>query len=298
MKKLKLLLFSLFLIPLVSAEEECGLLNLAVCIPQKIYDFILNVINSPIQPLLTFTKALLTEPINLSVFSSIWAIILYILSLFYGLLILYSGVNFMISGYDVAKREKAKEWFKNIIIMIVLVQASYFIYSAVIDINSLLTSGVINLVDTHFFMLTADNIINIGLQFFLGIFYVFTLLITILMLTLRYIIVAVGVVFIPIGIFLYFIPPLQSYGKLILNFLGICIFVTFFDSIVFLAGAKLVELQLFANFKIVVMISVFAIANSLMFYLMFFSAIKSAFKTGEKAVSVVTTVTKYAAALA
>jgi hypothetical protein len=199
----------------------------------------------------------------------------------------------MISGYDVVKREKAKQWFKNLLIMMVLVQASYFIYSTIIDINSLLTSGVINLVDTHFFMLTADNIINIGLQFFLGIIYVITLLITILILTLRYLIVAIGVVFIPLGIFFYFIPPLQSYGKLILNFLGICIFVTFFDSLVFLAGSKLVELPLFANFKIVVMITAFSISNFLMFYLMFFTALKSAFKTGESIAGTVASVAKY-----
>lgn len=283
----------IFFIPLISAEEECGLLNLATCIPQKIYDFILNVINAPIQPLLTFTNNLLTEPVNLSVFSSVWAIVLYILSLFYGLLMLYSGFNFMISGYDAVKREKAKEWFRNILIMIVLIQASYFIYSTIIDINSLLTSGVINLVDMNFFRLTADNIINIGLQFFLGIFYVLTLIFTILFLTLRYIIVAVGVIFVPIGIFLYFIPPLREYGKLIVNFLGICIFVTFFDSLVFLAGSKLIELQLFANFKIVVMIAAFSIANFLMFYLMFFSALKSAFKTGEKVAVTVGSVAKY-----
>jgi len=278
--------------------DECGLLNLATCIPQKIYDFILNVINAPIQPLLNFTKSLLTEPVSLSTFSSIWAIMIYILSLFYGLLILYSGFNFMVSGYDVAKREKAKEWFKNILIMIILVQASYFIYSTIIDMNSLLTSGIINMVDPQFFMLTADNIVNIGLQFFFGTLYVLTLIFTSLFLAFRYMFVAVGVVFVPIGIFLYFIPPLQGYGKLILNFLGICIFITFFDSIIFLAGAKLVEIPLFANFKILVMVSIFTATNLLMFYLMFFSAIKSALNTGKEVYGNVAFVTKIAALFA
>jgi hypothetical protein len=273
--------------------EECGILNLATCIPEKLYDYFLNIINAPIQPLLTFTKSLLTEPVNISLFGSIWAIIIYILSMFYGLLLMYSGFNFMISGYDVVKREKAKEWFKNIFIMIILIQMSYFIYSTVIDLNSLMTSGIINMVDEKFFLLTADNIINLGLEFFLGIFYVLTLIFSVIFLTLRYIIVAIGVVFIPIGIFLYFIPPLKCYGKLILNFLGICIFVTFFDSLILLAGSKLVDIQVFANFKIVVMISVFSIANFLMFYLMFFSALKSAFNTGESVAGTVASVAKY-----
>jgi hypothetical protein len=274
-------------------SDECGLLNLATCIPEKLYDYFLNIINAPIQPLLTFTKSLLTEPVNISLFGSIWAIIIYIVSMFYGLLLLYSGFNFMISGYDAVKREKAKEWFRNIFIMMILIQMSYFIYSLVIDMNSLMTSGIINMTDERFFLLTADNIINLGLQFFLGIFYVLTLIFSVIFLALRYIIVAIGIVFVPIGIFLYFIPPLNSYGRLILNFLGICIFVTFFDSLILLAGSKLVELSIFTNFKIVVMISVFSIANFLMFYLMFFSALKSAFKTGESLAGTVASVAKY-----
>jgi len=273
--------------------DECGLLNLATCIPQKLFDFIISVINAPIQPLLDLTKSLLTEPVNLSIFGSIWAIIMYILSMFYGLLLLYAGFNFIISGYDVIKRDKAKTWFRNIIIMIVLVQMSYFIYSTFIDINSLITSGIVNMVDSRFFLLTADNIINIGLELFLGLIYVITLLFSVLLLTLRYIFVAVGVILIPIGIFLYFIPPLNSYGKLIINFLGICIFITFFDSLILLAGSKIVEIPLFENFKILVMIACFSIVNFLMFYFVIFSALKSAFKTGENVAGNIASVAKY-----
>ena len=284
---------SLLFIPLVSAEEECGLLNLSSCLPQKLYDFFINIINSPIQPLLTLTKALMTEPIKLEAFVSLWAIILYVLSIFYGLLMLYSGFNFMISGYDVVKRTKAKEYFRNIFIMIVLVQASYFIYSAVIDINSLLTAGVVSLVDQKFFLITADNIVNIGLQFLFALLYVSTLLLTVIMLTFRYILVAAGVVFVPIGIFLYFIPPVNHYGKLILNFLGTCIFITFFDSLILLVCSKLIDIPIFQNFKILVMITAFAIVNFIMFYFIIFSALKSAVKTGEKTAGIAIAVGKY-----
>ena len=284
---------SFLLIPLVSAEEECGLLNLSSCLPQKLYDFFINILNSPIQPLLTLTKALMTEPIKLEMFVSLWAIILYVLSIFYGLLMLYSGFNFMISGYDVVKRTKAKEWFRNIFVMIVLVQASYFIYSAVIDVNSLLTAGVISLVDQNFFLITADNIVNIGLQFLFAVLYVFTLIITVIMLTFRYIIEAGGVVFVPIGIFLYFIPPVNNYGRLILNFLGTCIFITFFDSLILLVCSKLIDIPVFQNFKILVMITAFGIVNFLMFYFIIFSALKSAVKSGEKAAGIAVAVGKY-----
>lgn len=292
-KQLSILLKIILALPLVSAEEECGLLNLASCIPQKIYDFIINLLNAPLKPLLDLLKSLLTEPINLSLFSSLWAIIIYVISLFYGILMLYSGVNFMLSGYDIVKREKAKQWFMNLFLMIIFVQASYFIYELVIDMESLLTAGVVNMIDKYFFMITADNIINIGLQFLFVMVYVLVLFITVLLLVFRYIIVAVGVVFVPIGIFLYFIPPLRDYGKLILNFLGICLFLTFFDSLIFLVCSKITEIPLFANFKILVMISALVFVNILMFYLMFFSAIKSAIKTTNEVAVTVGAVAKY-----
>ncbi len=272
---------------------ECGLLNLATCIPQKIYDFFLNILNSPLDPLLSLIKSLLTEPVNLRLYSPVWAIIIYVLSLFYGLLLLYSGFNFILSGYDVVKREKAKEWFRNIIIMIVLVQTSFFIYSLVIDLNSLLTAGVIGLIDQNFFRLTADNIINIGLQFFFTITYVLILFIAAIVLTLRYILVASGVVFIPIGIFLYFIPPLKSYGKALINFFGICIFISFFDSLIFLVCSKLLDVPIFDNYKILIMITAFIIANLLMLYFMIFSLFKAVFNFGSKIIAPIVMVAKY-----
>jgi hypothetical protein len=269
--------------------EECGLMNLGSCIPEKLYDFTMNLLNAPIQPLLDLVKNLLTHPVNLNLFNGLWAIIIYTISLFYGILLLYSGFNFIISGYDSQKRAKAKEWLRNVFLMVVLVQASYFLYSVVIDLGSLLTIAIINLIDENFFLLTIDNLVNIGLQFFFCAFYVITLLLTTLLLTIRYIIVAVGVVFTPIAVFLYFIPPLNHYGKVIFNFLGICIFITFFDALIFLVCSQLVEITLFANFKILVMICAFSISNLLMLYLILFSALKSAFTTGGKVASVVAT---------
>jgi len=272
---------------------DCGITNLGSCLPQMFFNFILNLLNAPLQPLLTLVNNLMTNPVNLNLFSSIWAIIVYILSMFYGLLMLYSGFNFMISGYDVVKRAKAKEWFRNIFIMIVLVQASFFIYQLFVDLGSLLTNGTLSLVNSSFFLLTADNPSNIGLGFIFALLYGLILLFTVIVLTLRYLIIALGVVFFPIGIFCYFIPPLRSYGRLILNFLGICIFVTFIDALIFLVCSQLLSVPVFQNIKILVMISAFLFADILMFYLMFFSAIKSSLDFTGRTSVIVTSVAKY-----
>lgn len=261
---------------------ECSLLNLATCLPEKFFQYLVSIINAPIKPLLSFVKVLLSEPINLSLFVSLWAIIIYLISMFYGLLLLYSGFNFMISGYDVQKREQAKAWLRNIVIMVVLIQSSFLIYELAIEISSILTTAILSLLDKNFFLLTFDNIINIGLQLIFFFVYLLALLLTTIILIIRYVIVAVGVVFFPIAIFFYFIPPLRQYGSLILNFLGITVFITFFDSIILIGFSKLLEIQLFSTMKILVMISAFLFIDALMFFLMFFSIIKAGMNIATK----------------
>jgi hypothetical protein len=272
---------------------DCGLLNLASCIPQKLYEFIISIINAPIQPLLTHIKDLLIEPMDISILSSVWATILYVLSALYGLLLLYSGLNLMLSGHNAVKRAKSKEWFQNIFLLIILTQMSFFLYGLVLDLSASMTAGIMSLVSPDFFLLTADNLINIGLEFFLGMIYVITLIITFIFLTARYLIIGIGVVFFPIGIFLYFVPPLQDYGKLILNYLGVTIFVVFFDAIILLVGSQLIQIPFFENIKIVVMICIFASTNFLMLYFLLFTIIKSAFKSANSATGDIVAVTKH-----
>ena len=43
---------------------ECGLSNLAVCLPEKLVEYLLIIVNAPIQALLTLVKSLMTEPVN------------------------------------------------------------------------------------------------------------------------------------------------------------------------------------------------------------------------------------------
>ena len=131
-KLMTLLLLTLLVVPLAYAEEEkCGLTNLAVCIPQKFYEFTLNVVNAPLQPFLDLTKNLLSEPVNIENFIPLWAVIIYIISIFYGLFIIIAGFNLIVSGYSSERRERAKQWLKNVVLMVFFVQASYYIYSII-----------------------------------------------------------------------------------------------------------------------------------------------------------------------
>lgn len=256
---------------------ECSLINLGACLPEKFFEFVLSILNAPITPFLDVTLNLLSEPIDLSVFITLWVIVVYMLSMFYALLLISAGYSFMISGYDSSKRENAKEWLKNIIIMIILVQASFFLYQLFIDLSAAMTSATLSLVDENFFLISVEGIGDLGLAIMLSFVYIAVLVITSLVLTLRYAIVAIGVVLLPIGIFLYFLPPLKQYGSLILNFIGIAVFITFFDAIILIGFSKLADVSVFSDMKILVLISAFLLIDVIMLLLMLFSAVKGVF---------------------
>ena len=106
--------------------------------------------------------------------------------------------------------------------------------------------------------------------------YLLALLTTLIFLALRYICVSVGVVFCAIGIFCYFVEPLEAYGKLILNYLGVLISIPFFCSIILLASSKFLEVSIFRDLKILVMIGGFSLVNIFILLLTLFVISKAA----------------------
>ena len=285
MKKIILpLLLVIILLPSVMASShtptpssECSLSNLGACLTENFFEYLLAIIlTGPLVPLLIFIERLLTASVSIELFFAIWNIIRYILSFFYLFFFLYAGYVFLTGNNDPIKRAHAKEMLQNTVLMMVLINGSYYLYQVILDLSSVLNSSIIRMVEPTFFLLTADNIVNIGLQFMLSGVYGLTLLLTVIMLTLRYIVVSLGVVLLPIGIFLYFIPPLKGYGKFILNMLGIFIFITFIDLLIILACSLIINVPLFANFKIIVMITCFTLINYTLWLAIKFALKKSA----------------------
>jgi hypothetical protein len=261
---------------------NCGLVNLGACLPEMFFNFLFNVVNAPIQPFLQIVLNLLSADVHTQIFLSLWVIIVYMLSMFYALLLVGVGISFLISGYDSEKRESAKEWIRNIIIMIVLVQSSFFLYQLVLDLASSMTSATLNIVDENFFSIQVSSTIGLGLALSLGIVYVAVLILTALVLTLRYAIVAIGIVLLPIGIFFYFLPKLRGFGSLILNILGISIFITFFDAILLIGFSALMNVGVFSNLQIIILISAFLLIDILMVVLLFFAITRAAFSIYNK----------------
>ncbi len=256
---------------------DCALLNLGTCLPQKFFEYLLSILNAPINRFMALNLNLLSERISITVFSDFWVIIVYMLSMFYALLLLATGFSFMMSGHDVVKRENSKQWLRNIVIMIILIQSSFFIYQLAIDLSANMTSATLSLLDRNFFNISLDGITDVALQLPFSLLYITTLITSSLILTIRYAIVAIGVVLFPLAIFFYFFNPLKQYGVLVLNFLGISIFVTFLDSILLIGFSKLAEVDVFSGMKILILICSFMIINIFMLSLMFFSIVKAGF---------------------
>ncbi|MDP4012020.1 MAG: hypothetical protein Q8R00_00220 [Candidatus Nanoarchaeia archaeon] len=281
MKKiLVLILVALLIFPSVNAKEDkkdsCSLLNISKCISDVFFKGLLSVVNAPISFLSNLVKKLLTSPLKASYFKDIWQAMVYVISAFYGILFMYSGFIFMISGGNAERREKAKSYLKNLIIMIVLVQASFFIYNIAGDINNKMTSGVFNLIDEDFFKVETHNLGNLIFEFMFYTLYLIFIMITLLLLVMRNSILDLGIVIFPFGLSFYFFEPLKSYGKSILHFLGSNMFVGFFISIILLAFSKLVDIESDATIKTLVLMNAFLIISLLLVYVMLFSLIKSA----------------------
>lgn len=251
-KVLPIILF-LAVIPSVSASD-CGLSNLGSCLPEMFMEYLVSIANATLQPLISAVQIFLTTAPLIDIMIGIWAIIIYCLSLFYGLMIMWAGLQFLVSGFDVQRRQAAKEWLQNTILMIVLVQGSFYLYGLILDVSASLTSGITGLIDPQFFLLTTDNNVNIALQFIFAVIYALILVITLILLGVRYSFVTMGVLFFPLGIFCYYVAPLRSYGRLILQMLMMLVFVTVIDAVILLGSSMLLTIDIFQNFKILVMI--------------------------------------------
>jgi len=220
---------------------ECGLSNLAQCLPEMFFEFLVSLLNGALQSLLDVVYFFLTNTVNPSLLLPIWEIMIYVLSMFYGIFLISAGFNLMISGYDVKKREKAKGWLGNVLFMVISVQGSYFWYILITNIAGSMTGAVFNLISSDFFLVNSMSSMTLGFTLASSVVYSLVLILTILFLGIQYLVVFSGVLIFPFGLFFYFIPMLRSYGMLIIHSLIAFIFIPFFMSLQLLVASKIFE---------------------------------------------------------
>lgn len=187
-----------------------------------------------ITPLLETAKVLITYNIDPNNYAQYWQAIVVVLSAFYLLLFVIVGLKFLLGSYSPEQRTEAKEWLKNAIFLLVLINASLLIYSLLLQLSQGIAVTLWNNGLEEFFRFENASAIDLLWLIIIAI----ALFLALLSLFFRHLIVIVGVMLFPIGLFLYFIEPLRGYGSGILNVLGAGVFMQVLDVII-LIGVSL-----------------------------------------------------------
>jgi hypothetical protein len=216
---------------------ECEISNIGECISEQIFGYFNNLINSAIEPILEVIKNMLISNIDLSPFHSIWQIMLYLIGVCYLIIFVYCGITLMHSGGDPVKRTKAKSLLQNTIILLMLTSMSYFMYDAILSVVSHMTNGFYDYVNQSF--LQSNGTSNFALEFVLSIFYLITLLFTVSLMGLRNFVVAVAVILLPLALFMYTLPMIKSFGKIIINCLIAFTLIPLVNVIILIVGSML-----------------------------------------------------------
>ncbi len=245
----------------------CSILNLADCVISNFTDFVLMIVNAPIDFLLTTIHTLLTTKPAIELFYSLWLVIVGVISAFYGLAVLFAGFNLITAGYSAERRAIAKEWLQNVLLMIIAVNASYLLYTAIAEVATGFSAGLLSMIPQEFFRITMDSAVNVSLELVMGATYLIMLVLTVLALALTYFLNTIGILFFPIGLFLYFILPLRDLGKAIISKLLFLQFLPALASIILLGASKLINVPPYADMKILLATSAFTAINLLLLIL-------------------------------
>lgn len=153
-----------------------------------------------------------------------------ILESFYSIMVMGLGAYYIIHSSDVEGRMKAKNWFKNILYMVVFLSFSFILFGILLDLNTQLSSSFYSSANSKTFDIKATE----NNLFFAFVFAIGLLLnggLAFVTLLVRYILIPFLLFIFPIGIFLYFIPSTRQWGSFIFTILLLIVFMTTLDSI-------------------------------------------------------------------
>ena len=231
--------------------------------------WLMTIFNLPGRGLVILSERLMSANVDISSLKGMWQFTAYIVSFFYLVLLVYAGFKLMVSGGSAEERAKSKKMLTDTVIMIIMVQLSYWLYSLAVSLSAGLSAAVFRQIPSSFFSLRMDFV-----NLFTMPVYLLVLLSTVILLTVRYIIVAFGVCAVPIAFCFYYFEPLKQYGRFILNVLFAFVFVPFFQALIILT-ASMLDSNYFMLHG-VLLISSFVLADLVMVFVTLFVIVKSA----------------------
>lgn len=192
--------------------------------------------------LLSLAKELIAANPDPQLMYGWWQSIVTVISCFYLLVFLIIGFAFLINGHSAVKREQAKEWLKNAVMMIIGVSISFYLYQLILE----LATGITKFLWVTGFEQFFEPSIFSGLGIILLLVFSASIAIALVTLFLRYVFLLMGVILFPIGIFFYLTPKFDNWGKIIFNFLGVMLATQFIDVVILIATQQAL-LQLAGN---------------------------------------------------
>ena len=229
--------------------------------------------------MLGFTQFLLSTNPNVDSMQNLWQSITLVISSFYLIIFMIIGAKFLISGNNIEGREKAKEWLKNAFMMIIGVNASFLLYKLLLETATAITQFIWITGFENFFN---DSIFN-SAGFVLLIVSSGSIGLALITLFLRYVFLMLAVLLCPIGIFLYYTPKLQNWGKIIFNLIGMALFMQFIDVIIFVTSNQLMTDLTGQTGQAFVPALSFALVAAINIMMMAYAVLKSAFSISDNA---------------
>ncbi len=229
--------------------------------------------------MLDFTFELLSTTPDTDSMHSGWEAVTLIISSLYTLVFTFAGMKFLLSGEKIEERQKAKEWLKNAFMMIIGVNASFALYNIILELAAALTkffwiAGFEGLFSDSAF--SSAGLLLLVLSIGTNGFALMTLF-------LRHVFLLVAVMLFPIGIFLYYTPKLQRWGRIIFNLIGIALFMQFVDVMVFVAANQMMVALIGEPAQVFVPALSFALVGTINVLMVAYALFNSAFGKEENA---------------
>jgi len=144
------------------------------------------------------------------------------------------GFYYLIQAPDVEGRIRAKQWLKDVFFMILLLTFSFYLFDALLSLDSYLTTSLFNSSMSSIF---STNISFVSLIFALIMVssILFAAIITFFTLLIRYLLIPFLLLLFPVSIFLYFMPFGRQWGSSFLKATVLIVFMSAIDAL-FLFG--------------------------------------------------------------
>ncbi len=218
--------------------RECGIFDIEACF-DLFFDKLYGLINAPIQGLLDYVKILMIEFPDLEIAKGKWMMMLYLVNSLIAIHMTLSGIMMIVHSYDPVKKSIAKENIFNSLVILILASASYYLYGLAMEVSGALTSTIFNFVSDDFLLIqhSSSAILNmgsIGVDFALALIFFLELIILFLLFSIRYLVLGIGLILIPIAIFSYYIPKLRGIGAIMFKIISFYMFFPVIASIIIL----------------------------------------------------------------